>query len=200
MRATISHVFAFSGGVFFLLLALHPAGARAQTQAPPAATDPFADRSWHLELALHSGVEAWNYNRSREEMYGLSAGLTYGLINGLVFTARAPLYYVSQRGTDAMLFGTSIGVRGRVYRHRRVSLFLEIDVGISEADIATPPRGTRFNYLALGGAGATITVRNGLHLLASMRWAHVSNGGLAGRDRNPDIEMIGLQVGVLVGF
>lgn len=173
---------------------------RAQAPASPAAADPFEARGWHLELALHGAAETWNYNVSREEMSGLSAGLTYGLTGGLVLAARAPLYYISQRGTDAMLFGVSAGVRGRVYRRGRLSLFLEFDVGISDADTNTPPGGTRFNYLALGGGGAVITLRPGLHAVASLRWAHVSNGGRAGRDRNPDIEAVGPQLGVLIGF
>lgn len=183
-----------------LALALDPADIRAQTRASPAAADPFADRGWHLELALHGAVEAWNYNRSREEMYGLSAGLTYGLTEGIVLTARAPLYYISQRGIDAMLLGATVGVRGRVYRRGPVAVFLEVDVGISDADTVTPPRGTRLNYLALGGAGATVMLSRGVHLLGTMRWAHVSNAGIAGRDRNPDIEAFGPQVGVLIGF
>ena len=202
MRVTISHVLSFScrAGLLLILVALPAAGARAQAPAQPAAADPFAARGWHLELAGHTAIETWNYNISHEVMHGISAGLTYGLGKGIVLTARAPLYYVEQRGTDAMLFGVTTGVRGRVYRRGAVSLFLELDLGISEADTATPPRGTRFNYLALGGGGAVITLRRGVHLLASMRWAHVSNGGVAGRDRNPDIEAVGPQVGVLIGF
>lgn len=199
MRATISHVPASGRAVLALLLvAALPAAARAQ--APPPAADPFEARGWHLELALHGAAETWNYNTSREEMYGLSAGLTYGVAGGLQLTARAPLYYVSQRGTDAMLFGVSAGVRGRVFRRGRLSVFLELDVGVSDADTDTPPGGTRFNYLALGGGGAVVTIRRGVHALASVRWAHVSNGGLAGRDRNPDIEALGPQLGILIGF
>lgn len=186
--------------VFALLVSVLPGAARGQTSAPAAAADPFEARGWHLELALHGAGETWNYNGSREEMYGLSAGLTWGIASGLVLTARAPLYYISQRGVDAMQLGISTGVRGRIYRRGRLSLFLEIDVGISQADTETPPRGTRFNYLAFGGGGAVVTVRHGVHLLGSIRWVHVSNASLAGRDRNPDIEAVGPQLGVLIGF
>jgi hypothetical protein len=168
--------------------------------APPASDDPFARRSWNLELTSHVAFETWNYNTSREEMYGLTVGLTYGLGNGIVLIARAPLYYVDQRGVDGSLIGVTTGIRGRIYRYKSTSFFLELDVGISEADTIVPPRGTRFNYLALGSGGVTIGLAPRVHILAAMRWIHVSNGGLAGRSRNPDIEAVGPQLGVLVGF
>jgi hypothetical protein len=180
---------------------LHPPQLVAQAAAAPAARDdPFARRSWSLDLSSHVGFETWNYNTSREEMYGITVGLTYGLGKGLVLIARAPLYYVNQRGVDGSLLGVTTGIRGRVYRYKSASFYLELDVGISEADTIVPPRGTRFNYLAMGSGGATIRLAHGVHLLAAMRWAHVSNGGLAGRSRNPDIEAVGPQLGVLVGF
>ena len=180
---------------------LHPLHLAAQTAPAPAVSDdPFARRSWNLELSSHVAFETWNYNTSREEMYGATAGVTYGLGKGIVLTARAPLYYVNQRGVDGSLIGVTTGIRGRIYRHRMASFFLELDVGISEADTSVPPRGTRFNYLAMGSGGATIRLAHGVHLLAAMRWAHISNGGLAGRSRNPDIEAVGPQLGMLLAF
>jgi hypothetical protein len=182
-------------------LALAPAAA-AQSEDPGGrgAVDPFAHRSWNLELATHAAVEAWNYNISHEEMYAIRAGLTYGVRDGLAVTAAGPLYYVDQRGVDAWLLGATTGVRGRFLRRGRATAFWEFEVGVSEADTSTPPRGTRFNYLVMGGAGATIRIRPGLHLLAAMTWVHVSNNGLAGRHRNPDIEAVGPRFGLLVGF
>ena len=181
-------------------------GATASAQPPqvpslsPPSADAFASRGWHLELTGHGALETWNYNISHEELYGLTAGVTYGVGNGIVLIARSPLYYVSQRGVDGFLFGGTFGIRGRVYRRQRFSIFLEFEIGLSESDTQVPPRGTRFNYLALGSAGATIRVRHGVHLIAGLKWIHVSNNGLAGRDRNPDIEAIGPTVGVLLGF
>ncbi len=191
----------FATVAFFIFSALGPRPSAAQSAAQsPSTDDPFARGSWNLELSLHGAAETWNYNTSREEIYGLNAGLTYGIGQGIVLTARAPLYYVSQRGVDGLLFGVTGGIRGRVHRHNHVSFFLEVDVGISESDTIVPPRGTRFNYLAMGGGGVTFRLRRGVHVLAAMRWAHVSNGGRAGRDRNPDIEAVGPQLGLLLGF
>jgi hypothetical protein len=182
-----------------LAAVLLPAIARAQP-AGLAAADAFSRRGWHLELTVHAATETWNYNISHETLIGVSAGITYGLRDGLVLTAAGPLYYVDQRGADAYLLGATFGIRQRVYRARRVSAFVEFDVGVSKADSITPPRGTQFNYLAVGAAGATVRLRPGLRLLASLRWIHVSNNSLAGASRNPDIEAIGPQVGVLIAF
>lgn len=173
---------------------------RAYAQEPAARDDPFANASWHLQLAGHGAIETWNYNISHEELWGVVPGFTYGLRDGLTLTATWPLYFVDQRGADAWVVATTIGVRGRIYRNPRLSLFWEFDVGVSKADVSTPPRGTRFNYLALGGGGATWRLRPGLHLVGTLRWIHISNNGLAGRHRNPDIEAVGPQLGVLIAF
>lgn len=164
------------------------------------ADDPFARHSWNIELAGQVELEAWNYNTNHEELYGLITALTYGLGKGVVITATVPITYVSQRGVDGLLLGGTIGVRGRVYRRARLSIYWEFSVGASQADTFVPPRGTRFNYIAQGGGGATLRVARGLHALAAVRWIHLSNNGLAGRDRNPDIEAIGMHVGVLMPF
>jgi len=64
-----------------------------------------------------------------------------------------------------------------------------------------PPGGTRFNFLAKGSGGATVPLRPGMHLVAALKWIHVSNGGVpAGASRNPDIEAVGLRTGLLIAF
>jgi Lipid A 3-O-deacylase (PagL) len=188
--------------VTILLIVLVSAANRVAAGPTDSASadDPFARHSWNIELAAQVELEAWNYNTNHEELYGLITGLTYGLGKGVVITAAAPLTYVAQRGVDGLLLGGTIGVRGRVYRRARLSIYWEFSVGASQADTFVPPRGTRFNYIAQGGGGATLRVARGLHALAAVRWIHLSNNGLAGRDRNPDIEAIGAHVGVLMSF
>ena len=172
----------------------------ARAQARPDAGDPFAARAWHFDTEAVAAIEAWNYNASHEELYGLSEGVTYGLKRGLVLRAHQRFAYVSQRAEDAVLLGLTIGVRGRVYSRGRFSAFLQGDVGISHTAIATPPRGTRFNYVAMGGAGALIGLRPRLHLVTTLQLIHISNASLKGPTRNPDIEAIGPSAGLLIRF
>jgi hypothetical protein len=160
----------------------------------------FAARAWHLELGGQGFGEAWNYNGSREELYSVTAGLAYGRRDGLMLVAAVPMFYVSQRGSDAALLGVTGGVRWRVVRGRRANPFVELLVGVSRGETYVPPRGTRFNYIFQPGAGTTYEIRKGLAVVGTIRWLHISNNSLAGRSRNPDIEAFGLQLGVLLPF
>ena len=201
MRRRVTHA---RTATALLLLLLPIVSARASAQSPPPLTspadDPLARRAWHLDLTVHGAGEVANYNGNHEEMLGAFAGFTYGIREGLAVRIATPLYYVWQRETDGYLFGVTGGLRGRFVKKRRWSAFWEFEVGVSEADTYVPPRGTRFNYLAIGGGGMTVRIRPGLHLVGGLRFVHVSNNSLAGRSRNPDIEALGPTVGVLLGF
>jgi hypothetical protein len=110
------------------------------------------------------------------------------------------VYYVSQRANDSWLVGLTCGVRGRIYRRGRANVYIEGDAGLSDAAIAAPPRGTRFNYLAMGSGGVLVRLSPRVHALAALQWIHVSNNSLKGPGRNPDIEAVGPRVGFVVGF
>jgi hypothetical protein len=177
----------------------------APAHAQPAnsmtdSTDPFAKGRWRVEFNVQAALEAWNYNTSHEELYGLAQGITYGLHKGLVLTARQRLYYVSQRRNDSRVLGLTTGLRGRFYTRGRASAFWQFDLGVSDAAIAVPNRGTRFNYLALGGGGVIVRMSPRLSLLGALDVVHISNANLAGPDRNPDIEAIGSSVGMVIAL
>ena len=201
MRGTVTYARALIGLLASMVCILSAAGAAAQTpSSPPVPDDPLARHGWHLDLTVHSAFEVANYNGNHEEMFGEFAGFTYGIREGLAIRVAAPLYYVWQRGTDGALFGVTGGLRGRLVKKPRWSAFWEFELGVSEADTYVPPRGTRFNYLAIGGGGVTVQIRPGIHLLGGLRFVHLSNNSLAGRSRNPDIEALGPTIGVLYGF
>ncbi len=179
---------------------LQAADARAQGTSPSPIEDPFAKGRWRAEFLAEAALEAWNYNPSHEELFGLVQGVTYGLRDGLVLMARQRLFYVSQRRNDSRLLGITSGLRGRVYRRGRVSVFWQFDLGITDAAVALPPGGTRFNYIASGGGGMMVQLNRRLQAIAALDVIHISNAGIAGPDRNPDIEAIGPSVGVSIGF
>ena len=131
-----------------------------------------------------------------EEIYGLLQGDVW-LRDGVVLTG-ASLYYLSQRLKTPACWEYR-GDEGRVYRRRRIPVSA-VRFGASDAAVATPPRGTRFNYLALGGGGVLVSVKPRVHLIATLELMHISNANLKGPDRNPDIEAIGPSLGVIIGF
>jgi hypothetical protein len=190
MRLTILHTF---------LLFAFAAPARGQ-DAPPPSSDPFARGAWHFETGALAALEAWNYNISHEELYGLDQGVSYGLRDGLALRMQQRFIYVSQRAQDAVILGLTIGVRTRVIARGRWSAFVQGDVGISHTALATPPRGTRFNYLAIGGGGAMVRVHRRIHVVSALQLVHISNNGIKGASRNPDIEAIGPSIGLLIRF
>jgi hypothetical protein len=173
--------------------------ALAPAQARPA-VESLAAGAWQFETDTHAALEAWNYNGSHEELYGLAEGLTYGVRDGVMLVFSQRFYYVSQRANDAVVLGLTFGFRRRVYRRGCVSGFVEGDVGISDAAIAAPPRGTRFNYLALASGGVLVRVRPRVQLLAGLELTHLSNASLKGPGRNPDIEAVGLRTGLVIPF
>ena len=188
MRLTILHALA--------LTLLPAAAARAQTAAP----DPFTRGTWHFEAEASAALESWNYNTSHEEVFGLTQAVTYGVGDGFAVRGAQRFFYVSQQAEDAVLLGLTVGVRQRIGRHGRVTGFLQGDLGISYTAIAAPPRGTRFNYLAIGGGGVLIRASPRVHVVSTMLLTHISNAGLKGPSRNPDIEALGVTVGVNVRF
>jgi hypothetical protein len=201
MRGTLTHAPGPIALLASLLCILSATSTAAQPRAtPPVPEGPLARHGWHLDLTVHSAFEVANYNGNHEEMLAGFAGFTYGIREGLAVKVATPLYYVWQRGTDGYLFGVTGGLRGRLVKKPRWSAFWEFELGVSEADTHVPPRGTRFNYLAIGGGGATVRIRPGIHLLGGLRFVHLSNNSLAGRSRNPDIEALGPTIGVLYGF
>jgi hypothetical protein len=182
---------------YALALLLCAAGhARAQSVEP----GPFTKGTWHFEADASASFELWNHNISHEDLFGLTQSVTYGVGDGFAVRGAQHFLYVSQRAEDAVLLGLTIGVRRRIGHPGRVTGFLQGDLGISYTAIATPPRGTRFNYLAIGGGGVLIRASPRVHVVSTMLLTHVSNGGLRGRSRNPDIEALGVTLGLNVRF
>src|SRR5678815_161767 len=107
-RYTITHLSrpTFARTVFAAALIMLVMAARADAQnTHSGSSDAFAARRWHADFSVNAALEAWNYNGSHEEIYGLTQGVTYGVRDGLLVIVRQRLAYVSQRMNDSRVLG-----------------------------------------------------------------------------------------------
>jgi hypothetical protein len=156
-----------------------------------------ARRGW-VEVAGEVYREAWNYNVSDEDLFGGSASLWYPVAPHWSIGTEALVVWAHQeRVPSAPVAGVVLLARRRFDR-QNVSYFVEGGGGMSYAARFVPQRGTRFNYIFGGSAGVIHQTSRYAYLIASFRFFHLSNNGMAGRDRNPDIEAFGLRVGMLL--
>jgi len=162
-------------------------------------TDVFAPGVRHLELTAAFLSEAWDFNAGREELYGGRLAYGRGFAQGWAHSFEAGVLRVRQERTDDVFLSTlSWILRRRVWQRSRVTAFAEGGPGVSYATRAVPHRGTRFNWLIQGGAGANVQMGVRSYLVSGLRWFHLSNSVIRGRRRNPDIQALGGYVGLAV--
>ena len=181
-----------------------PAGAGDQAQALPATaidsarpTDLFGRGGLGIEFAGGVFTEAWNLNDRKEWLADGTASVWWAFAQGWMLVTEFHATRVFQSPSRAAFVqGVTPLVRWRVIEPAAWSLFVDLGPGISWSDTAVPPRGTRFNYLLLAGAGLSRPLGRQSHAIVGFRWLHVSNNGREGRVRNPDIEAIGAYAGI----
>jgi hypothetical protein len=156
------------------------------------------DRRWEVEVAAAALREAWDYNLTDEDAGALFATLFYHLTREWAVGVELAGIGVYQERVP------SVGAGGfaLVARWQRPlgagSWFADAGGGLSYASGIVPERGTRFNYIAQSSVGISRPLTARTSLTTALAWLHLSNNGLAGRARNPDIQAVGVRVGVSV--
>jgi len=145
--------------------------------------------------------EAWGYNGHVESLAGAAAAFGYFPLDRLSVNAELLLFAGHQSSWDTFAGGLCVYPRW-VFLHRgRLALYLDAGAGVSMASRRLPePSGTQFNFLILAGPGVSVRVAGAWALTGCLRYLHVSNGSVQGGDRNPDIDSLGGQAGVLCSF
>jgi hypothetical protein len=170
----------------------HPAAASDQPGATPAS----GVVRWSFDVTGAAYHEAWDYNGSDEDLYGVDAGILRRISRHWSVGAAGHVLGVNQDTVpNAVVSGTSLVIRWQ-RSHERLSLFVDGEGGASYATSIVPARGTRFNYIAILSVGIVRPLTSRTTLLASGAWLHLSNNSLAGPSRNPDIEALGIRVGI----
>lgn len=137
---------------------------------------------------------------SENEFYGGNVAAHYYFSDEISIGAEFQGYWVDQVRDDTVLGGASLVLRWHFLADDRLSFFVDGIGGGSFAADDVPETGTHFNFTAKLGGGATFELRDNLHLIGGVRFFHLSNGNLNGRDENPSQDGVQYVVGVMWTF
>jgi hypothetical protein len=137
---------------------------------------------------------------SDDHFYGGVVAAHYYFGDEVSIGAQFDGYWVDQEEDDTALAGASLILRWHFLASERYTLFIDAVGGVSYAAADVPEGGTQFNYIPRIGGGATVKLRDDLHLLGGVRFFHLSNGNLNGRDENPSQDGAQFFVGLMWTF
>ena len=193
--------------VLVVVLAV-PLSVGAQSNAPESADQPpLSSRTsdlfmgpqvgdWSLQLSGSFFRESWDLNVFRERLAGASASAFRQLTPRWAIGIETSLMHVRQDPLkDVLLPAVNLLGRWSALQLGKTVVFIEGGGGLSYASGMVPNEGTQFNFVAQTGVGLLRPLSPRVDLLGGARWLHVSNNGLDGSRRNPDIQALGLYVG-----
>lgn len=105
--------------------------------------------------------------------------------------------YTGHDKEDSVGIGANVLGRYHFLSIGRVSLYADVLGGIFVMSQDFPTGGTGFNFTYAGGPGLSIQLRDHLYLNGGVRFQHVSNGFIEGRDKNPILNSFGGYVGLM---
>lgn len=201
MRVTLAAVVSFLGATLAA-----PGPVRGDPSLPHASEavetrGMFGRNALGVDFGLGLLGEAWNLNGPREWLADGTLGVWWAFANRAAVVFEFHATRVLQRPSrNAFVTGLAPLLRLEVLEKPTWSLIVDVGAGVSWSDTTVPPRGTRFNYLVLADSAVTRRIGRQSHAVVGFRWLHVSNNGLEGRSRNPDIEALGGYAGLSMAF
>jgi hypothetical protein len=169
--------------------------------ATAASAPPVGRHAVGVELAGTTLGEAWNLNEGREWVAGGSAAAWWAVHPRVTLRLELQgLRVYQQPERDASVLGILPSLRVRFADRGPWAGFVELGPGLAWSTAAVPTRGTRFNYLALIGAGVARHLGRRTQAVVGFRWLHLSNAGREGLDHNPDIQALGPYAGIGYSF
>jgi hypothetical protein len=152
----------------------------------------FRDRfSLYQEAGLGYGYKPPYTGAFQNEM-----GVTYRIRKWMAVGMGWDAFHFSDQTNSTWSFGIRPFARWYLYDSKKCGLFFEYGAGLSYSlqrfpltgtgwDADTARTGTRFNLVSKYGIGAEIYLNSRFSLQAGVRHFHLSNGNLAGIQRNP---------------
>jgi hypothetical protein len=156
-------------------------------------TGGFDKGAWGLEL---TGAYIMPIRFSEAKFYNVNLLASWPIVDHLTFGPEIQGYYVDQPGENAVAAGAGVVGRWHFLTYKEFSVFVDGGGGVVYADPEVPEFGTHFNFTGKGGFGMTWRIRDEVQLIGGVRYFHLSNGNIHGRDQNPSFDGVQFYGGV----
>ena len=172
-----------------------PALASATTESaslPPVATpadaasDPFAKGSTYWSV---TGAGSLSVSTSLGWIHLTELNVSYYLIDDLAVSCGGIIGYINARQSPGgALGGPDLGLRWHYAKGHRWSTYAEALVGAVFQQHPLAEEGLRFNFDLQPGAGASYQLNDRALLQGGLRWHHLSNARIRGKEHNPSYD------------
>ena len=177
------------------------APATAPSDAPPAespAESPAAPKPF--PKGMEDFTITINYQNERRganiSLSSVALGWDkYAIDNGVL--GYQVLGYYTHDDEDGLAIGFNAYGRYHVLNFDRFSIYGDILGGVFVGTEDFPTGGTALNFTYAGGPGLMYRINDNTHIMGGMRFQHVSNLFIEGRDRNPIFNSFGGYVGLM---
>jgi hypothetical protein len=152
----------------------------------------FRGGAWHVY-----GYGAAAVGKTSRRLYAGNLGLGYHLVDDLSFNLEAGGYFVDH-ARDTGGGGLDVLFRWHPLKVDDWSLYLDGGPGFIYTRRTLRQPGTHFNFTVQGGAGAAIDIAGPFLAMGGMRWFHISNARLRGKNRNVGFDSPMFYVGLMM--
>jgi len=170
-----------------------PAPATTPAATPPASTAAFPKGTEYFTLAAGFQNER---NGANEYLASVITGFGRYFWDNAGFELQVVGYHGHDGDDNTVGLGGNALARYHFLNFGRASIYGDVLGGVFLMSDNFPSGGTGFNFTYGGGPGLSWRLRDGLYLDGGLRFQHVSNGFVEGRDRNPIFNSFGGYVGL----
>jgi hypothetical protein len=96
--------------------------------------------------------------------------------------------------------GPELGIRWHFFTRERFSIYIDSSVGLIFHENPLTEDSLRFNFDVQAGLGATLQLSDQMHLQSGVRWHHLSNARIRGKEENLGYDGPMLYFGVMKAF
>ena len=153
----------------------------------------FPDGTDTFTMSLNYQGERKGLDRS---VSSVSVGREHYFIDNGALGLQLLGYYTHDDEDGVGIGGNGYG-RYHFFTRQHFSIYGDVLGGVFVGTQDFPTGGTALNFTYAGGPGVSLEIDERTHLMMGVRFQHVSNGFISGRDRNPIFNSFGGYVGLM---